>query len=779
MKRANAQHGLIDYTLPEAVEEQFETAAGSVESIGRELVKMLHAYWRGTDTTGETTDYGWDRPYQDSIFRTYCWSVPSNGSTINAEKSGCPTSFLTLLRETAWVPGRDDETAEGGYRPSHLYQHNSVTRRASVPLLPEVFADVPAALLDVLNVPSDVGLEQHANGIERVIANREGREPSKIEREVRSHLHSLTDRIEKAAEDDKAELADQLERCPFIYIEHSEPAFRCPGEVVWSKSLGDHRVAINDDYRVFEELFVGVLDVKTEPGLDDYIEYLGQADADDWPMIEDAWAEVIKRIAYRDAQRPSLNKPAAELAETGAIPNVAKELVPAAEINYITQNIGMAGRLPPVLAKQIALPWYDRRVSDHSEAVNRLRELLDASVFEEEIDRNIRSPSQQSSDGKLGKRYHLLLNVGYSLLAERDEHQAQDLLEDIADYTVQACESIQCEYQLGSDSTAVTEAVYIDADERHVYIADKDAAQLELIEAVATALTLTGQTRNKFVELVQGAIGKDEDLVTAYLDSHGLQYAASITGEPRSDSGEQTKVEEDSSTSWSDHGKTDNDRAGPIERGKENEESSTEISITAGKGRETDPSSKTRGSKRGESLFGGTAEAKQTGDAGEALVLKQLQSLVRAELTDTTVTELNDTTPSGFIIEGYVDGRQVEIRLEKVPDHQKPHSDILINGAVLEQEKHGFRIVELAPDERTLVEVKSSKVESKTFLITGVEHEEALSNSRYLIARPVNVGSEDERIETVFDTVPQILQTESRGRLQVEQLNIDHTIVSY
>lgn len=846
MKRADAQHGLIDYALPEAVEEQFETAAGSVEGIGRELLKMLHAYWKATDTTGETTDHDWDRPYQDSMFRTYCWSVPSNGYAINTEKSGCPTSFLTLLRETAWVPGRDDETTEGGYRPSHLYRPNSVTRRATVPLLPEAFADVPAALLDVLNVPDDVGLEQHANGIEQVIAERGDREPSEIEREVRSHLHSLTDRIREATEDDKAELADQFEGCPFIYVEHAEPAFRCPNEVVWSKGLGDHRVAINDDYRMFEELFVDILDVETEPGLDHYIEYLGQADADDWPMVEDAWAEVIKRVAYRDAQGFSLNRAAAELAENGAIPNVAEALAPAAEINYITRNIGMAERLPPVLAKQIALPWYDRRVSDHSEAVNRLRELLDAAVLEKEIDRNIRSPSQQSSDGKLGDRYHLLLNVGYSLLADRDEYQAQELLEDVAGYTVQACENIQCEYQLGSDSTTVTEAVYIDTDEGHVYVADEGAAQLELVEAVATALTLTGPTRNKFVELVQGAIGKDEALVAVYLDSRGLPYeqidhpgmalnAASTAGEPRSDSNGQTEVEEDSSASQADHGKTDSDRTGSIERGKKHQESPTgeatqadgtsaaptstaertaanrsmsepepatadhsgvadqqpaksiedrrtESTITVGKSSKRDPSGETKGISRGGPLFGGTAEAQQTGDAGEALVLKHLRNLMRAELTDTTVTELNDTTPSGFVIEGDVDGRQVEIRLEKVPDPQKPRSDLLINGVVLEQERHGFRIVEFAPDERTLVEVKSSKGESRTFRITGAEHEEALSNSRYLIARPVNVGSEDERIETVFDTVPQIeLRTESRGRLQVEQLEIDHKgmIVSY
>jgi hypothetical protein len=238
----------------------------------------------------------------------------------------------------------------------------------------------------------------------------------------------------------------------------------------------------------------------------------------------------------------------------------------------------------------------------------------------------------------------------------------------------------------------------------------------------------------------------------------------------------------DRSTSAAEPATADHSGVADQQPAKSIEDRRTGSTITVGKSSKKGPSGETKGTSRGGPLFGGTAEAQQTGDAGEALVLKHLRNLVRAELTNTTVTKINDTTPNGFVIEGDVDGRQVEIRLEKVPDPQKPRSDLLINGAVLEQEKHGFRIVEFAPNERTLVEVKSSKAESRTFRITGAEHEEALSNSRYLIARPVNVGSEDERIETVFDTVPQIeLRTESRGRLQVEQLEIDHKgmIVSY
>jgi len=117
----------------------------------------------------------------------------------------------------------------------------------------------------------------------------------------------------------------------------------------------------------------------------------------------------------------------------------------------------------------------------------------------------------------------------------------------------------------------------------------------------------------------------------------------------------------------------------------------------------------------------------------------------------------------------------VTVILKKVPDQETPRSDILVEGASLIRHGHGFAVDEVASDKRSFVEVKSSKNKAKSFRITESEHKQAQGNSKYLIARPVEVGSEDERIETVFDTVPQVrVRTESTGRLEVDELELEY-----
>ncbi|WP_435101136.1 sacsin N-terminal ATP-binding-like domain-containing protein [Halarchaeum sp. P4] len=803
MKRADAQHGLVDYALSEVVEDRFEDAARTTDGFGREFVKMLDAYWETTDTNWENHD--WDGTYQNSMFRDYCWSVPSNGYDVNTEESGCPTSFLALLRKTPWLPGQDEER----YQPRHLYEPNSVTKHAGVPLLAEAVADLSSTLFDTLNIPDDVGLEQHANAIEQVVAERPERDASEIDREVRSHLYSLVDRVDDASEDEIAELTEQLTECPFVYVKHAEPEFRTIDQVVWSKGLGNHIVAINDDYRVFEGFFTDALDIDTEPILDDYIEYLGQADADDWSTVEDAWTEVIKRVAYSDSQDHNLTDVARDLAEKGAIPSTAETLVPYDEIQYIARDVGTAERLPEALAKQVAFPWYDKRMSDHLEAVNRLTTLLDATRLEEELNHDVITPPHQPTETTLGERYPLLLNVGYSLLADRDEHDAQDLLEEVAGYTVQTADTVRCKYRLGSDSTKVDESSYIDQDKKHVYVAESDAAQLKLVEDIAAALELTDSTRNKFVELVQGTIGKEESLVNAYLDSHDLPYeqidssTQNVDGEsndaevpdeeeesegdsvpnPHEDrvsEGTATRpddtVDEDIETPPPDTGSTvtsppeGTDEVKPRNVSDQSSKSMIDIADTPENDRDggTKPGS-------GVSSFGETDEAQKTGNAGEQLVLDHLRDLLKAELDDPKVTSCPDTRSNAYRVKGYSDGHEVTVTLKKVPDQETPRSDLLVDGASLIRQEHEFAVDEVASDERTFVEVKSSKNEAKTFRITKLEHNQAQNNSEYLIARPVEVDSKNERIETVFDTVPRIqVHTESNGRLKADDLDLEY-----
>lgn len=794
MKRTDAQHGLVDYALPEDIEDRFEDAAKTTNGFGREFVKMLDAYWERTDADWGDTDHDWDGTYQNSMFRDYCWSVPRHD--INTEESGCPTSFLALLRKTAWLPGPSEER----YQPSHLYEPNSVTEPASVPLLPEKVADLSSDLLDVLNVPDDVGLEQHANGIEQVVDERGKCDATEIDREVRSHLHSLADRVEDASEDEIADLTEQLAESSFVYVEHAAPEFRTLNQVVWSSGLGDYVVAIDDHYRVFEDFFLDVLDVDPEPTLDDYIEYLAQADTDDWSTVEDAWKEVIKRVAYDDLPDRDLNEVATDLAEKGAIPSAAETLVPYDEVQYIARDVGAAEQLPEALAEQVALPWYYGRKTNHSEAVDRLTRLLDATRLKEEYDHDVIAPRHQSTETTLAERYQLLLNVGNSLLVDRDEDDAQERLQEVADYTVQTAETVKCEYQLGGDSRTVYEPISVDQDENHVYVAKDDAARLKLVEDIAAALELTGPTRNKFVELIQGAVGKDGDLLDAYLNSLDLPYEQIESSTPEVDMAvdkdEETDVpdeekedEDDVVPNPTENGVSeDDDNTGPGEKDQtsHSESDKTESEDDSGSshkssggqsgGSSGDGSDEEK--KTGGRPVGNTSEAQETGDTGEELVLNHLQGLLETEIDDAEVTGCSDTHSTAYCVKGHSDGREVTVIVKKVPDQETPRSDLLISGASLIRQGDEFAVDEVASDAKTFVEVKSSKNEAKNFRITGPEHNEAEGNPKYLIARPIKVGSEDERIETVFDTVPRV-STESSGRLEVDELECKGMWVSY
>jgi len=491
----------------------------------------------------------------------------------------------------------------------------------------------------------------------------------------------------------------------------------------------------------------------------------------------------------------------------------------------------MAERLPPALAKQIALPWYDRRISDHSDAVSRLTRLLNATQLEEKIDRDVIAPAHQTSEEVLGERYPLLLNVGYSLLADRDEDDAQERLNEIAGYTLQAAETVTCEYRLGSDSATVDESVYLDQEENHVYVVAGNTVQFELVEAIAAALELTGATRNQFVELVQAIIGKSPELVRTYLDRRELPYHkiellhpdpgdVSGDGEEANVPDNQSEPERDGSTSLEGHNASGDGTTGEVgtEAGKgESSDSGTDYTGTPSHDPESvseetqkgsggqqmegrvgshrtekiidvaersDDETPSDGPKTGSggTLFGETEAAQKTGNVGEKLVLDHLRELLESELGNPEVMTSPDTDSRGYRITGDSNGSAVTVTLKQVPDPQKPRSDLLVEGALLIREGHGFAVARLDSEDQTFVEVKSSKNESRTFWITSAEHKQAQENPRYLIARPVNVGSADARIGTVFDTVPRVeIRTESNSRLEIKSLELDYEgmLVSY
>jgi len=372
----------------------------------------------------------------------------------------------------------------------------------------------------------------------------------------------------------------------------------------------------------------------------------------------------------------------------------------------------------------------------------------------------------------------------------------------------------------------VDEHVYVDKKNEHVYVAETDAAQLELVDALAAALEL-GSTRNRFVELVEGAVGKSQSLVDAYLYSHDLprehiktqshsseeslpdrnegSSGSSDSSETDRDDGSGTSSGEESyrtdESTKPDIAKTE-DRAGeepandrPDPTGHNSVvDGSTEPSDSDGLPPATSPDSDwglpsnvagggATDSNRGgwSRLSGGGAGTEDPGNAGEQFVLDYLRDLFESELNDAESTDPTDTTLSdAYQISGHYGGRAVTVTIGKVPDHDEPHSDLLVDGALLIRDGDEFAVDRVAADERTLVEVKSTKKNSSKLRLTPAEQREAKRTSEYLIARPVDVGSDDERLDTVFDTIPMVhVNPDRSGRLDIQDFRYEGMWLSY
>ncbi|WP_276411618.1 hypothetical protein [Haloarcula halobia] len=283
MRSTDARHGLVDWAFSSSFEKRFQEVVKENPDLGAEFARML--------------DANWEEVYQDAAYREYYFSVSDNGYATRTETSKCPTTFTRFLRSTEWLPGEDGEL----YQPSHLFEHNSVTERADVTLLAESVADISSELYNLLNVRDDVGITEHKIGIEQAVAERTERDSDAVDSEIRSHLHSLADQVETASEDEKSQLSDELQDCPFIYIPEADPEFRTPERVAWSEGLGEYIVPINTYYRGLHDLLVEVLDIPPEPTLDTYIEFFQYADEQRWSAIEEAWREIVRRVVRDDS----------------------------------------------------------------------------------------------------------------------------------------------------------------------------------------------------------------------------------------------------------------------------------------------------------------------------------------------------------------------------------------------------------------------------------------------------------------------------------------------
>ena len=819
MKRENAQHGLVDYALDEAVTQAFRDATETNTGFGREFARMLDTYWEDT--------------YSDCFYRDYCYSIPNNGYEVKTEESACPTTFGQLLRSVSWLPGDDGEL----HRPAHLFQRNSVTEEADVTHIAEVIESVSADLLNTLGIRDDVGITEHQIGIERLVESRNERDADELNREIRSHLHSLAKQIKTAPAGERNEVIDRLRECAFIYIPSADPAFRTPAEVTWSGDLGDYVVPIKDEYRGFQDLFVDIFDIAIEPALETYIEFLAQADDDAWSTIEEAWRSIVSQAAHDESIDRELNEIANELAAADALPNANEELVQYDDIEFVARGPGFTEMLPDKIAAKVVFPWYDARYS-RDKAINRLVAVLDAEPLEEALTREVAYPEYETGGERLYDEFKESLDVGYSVLESREQGAAADLLASTATYTIQRPSRVACDYYLNGRRAVSNheETVFVDEDAEHVLLANEDVAQLDLIDSLAASLDLTGADKNRYTQLSKGAVGKPEGLIEAYLDGETVQHSSIVDNYPeiaQSHSSPKTTPDEDGVKDTQNANQNDGDdsEAGTSNNRQSSEPQSTDSlnqskepsstndratgsglsssssesrSSTNGRTERSSPSKSQRAgstssqterdripsssgnstrtnqthtsnstnsprnhgkttSKKKQSGShggwpgGGGERANEIGDKGEDFALTQLKRVV-TDYFDSEPTV--DESSSVIELSGKYDGERCSVKIRDVSSERGHGYDIHISGADLVRDGDTLAVESIGDGLEACIEVKATKRQDRQFGMTRHEHQVAQKeHGDYFVVRVIN-ALDDPSVTTVFDDIPEVEDAE-------------------
>ncbi len=796
MKSSEACHGLVDYAFSSTFEQRFEEELNSTPELGDEFIKMLNICWKES--------------YQKFAYRDYCYSVRDNGFAIRTEKSRCPTTFTSFLRSNEWFPGDDGEL----HRPNHLFRHNSLTKRADVTLIDTAVKSISRDLLDLLEVREDVGITEHRIGIEKAVGERTEENVDDVDSEIRRRLHSLAEQIDDASNEERSQLVDDLQDCSFIHIPDADPEFRTLQQVAWGEGLGEYIVPIKTYYRGLHGLFVEELGIPPEPTLETYLEFFQYANTDRWSAIDDAWTELIRRLIRDNSSDRDASEIAMKLQETDAIPNVNKSIVSYDEIEYIARREGTAERLPKEITNSVALSNYDKRLN-RDEIVDLLTTIVNATPLEEAMERTIKHPEYQQTGQTLYEDFTQCLEVGNSVLRDREGMKAAERLESIAEYTLQITPQVKCEYRIkGNQRVSVDEeTVYIDEEESHVILKNSEAARLDLVDALAATLDLTNADKNAFVGFVKGAVGKPEGLIDAYLNGENISRVSiavdtSTNNEPDESERLLDPVEEQTSESEHRTGQSieqtltteDSTQKTTGEKGRtrvssiqsENKNSNLDLPSSDERLRESDTNEKSHRDKQSwnrseksktanddtntsspTSTTRDTANqsekrAKKIGREGEKFVIDHIKDLI-SEAFDSKPTI--DEFKHGFRLTGQYHGTDQTIYLEFIPDKSDPHCDILVTGASLQRKGDTLSIESIDNDEQALIEVKSTETTNRTFVLTGLEHRDAQNYSdRYFIVRVVEALKENPKVEKVFDSVPRVETNKiADDRLKIER----------
>jgi len=552
------KYALIDRYLPDETERVLSKLTGGDDieesyDYWVEFLKMLDEWWK---------EY-----YSTKVFYDYRYSEFSNKYKVRKGECNCPSSFGKFLIESVWAPGHDGEI----YQPQNLFIRNELTEGKPVPYIEPKPSS--SGLRDFLDLQRSPGVHVTISTLSALIQNQQKNLPevdsTQLESTIRQQLHLIDSGLEEdSTEDEDQEAIKRLKEIPFIYVRNAETKFRKPSEVTLEGTrLGNFLHPISDTYPDFSSLFER-LGVRREPELEDYISFLGTVDCDqsaDESLgndIEEAWWQILQTVVYipRDklgASSDMLENTIEMLDTNGKILTAANTLTDRDEVKYHSTNETLLFDLPSSIQTKVLHPRRNLAYSNPTYQ-DRLESLTGTKPLEEALDRNLTNEiAGDKSEETLSERNPILLDVAYSFVQSTD-NSSSDQLKEFAKFAVYTTEEICCRYSLKGEYVVTTydSRCFVDTDSSLIVLKDENRAEFALIEALVTELDLPLSDKAQLRSLLKGALGKSEQMVSAFLDDSEYEYHRLSTTEiapldRNSESGTQTQVSQEKSVSIS------------------------------------------------------------------------------------------------------------------------------------------------------------------------------------------------------------------------------------
>ncbi len=573
----NRRYSLSDYVPCDwfrDVLNQFSENTDSELDRAKAFDQMLQEYW------------GY---YEEKLHRPlYYVTKRGRGGAYRAKPTQTDrySTFGDLLRNTSWCLTKDETLAP----PRTLLVENPAT--ANQP--PQMYiASTDSPYLDPLGVKTKLGIEVTLEQLSNAPSVWGDADPPTIRQELTSRLDTLQQGLLDDGSDIEEKIHEALSNARFIYLEHKNPQFRSPDEVVWNgQDIGSYIVSIESEYGKYEELF-NTVGVRSSLQILDYLDSLADVAWDDDDDRDVVWRRTVRKLVSEVSELTSFQELEAEVREKlshQCLLALSNELVALNQLDYFCDDETIREHLRSDIADEVVKP-YDRR--DYTnETVAEVWKLLELENLADTTTLSLTGHNVVvSEEGPVceSEEFSQLFTVAYSFCLAHGHTEAGDELLDIfADSQVVVHETIECQY-LSTKGEPITEEFevrcYLDRSEDTIRRTEGTSSLQAFTRRLPYELSLSASAAEELESILSGALGKRERFLNSFLDTfdidrHSIQAAVQSSSRSEKDSAE-TAEESTVSESKTDSGTgSDDSGEGGYPAGATSEDSDEKPLIT-------------------------------------------------------------------------------------------------------------------------------------------------------------------------------------------------------